>query len=165
MATGGQGNASIELAWGLAGEIVRDFGEVRLCAFGTSMAPSILPGDLLVIQRAGIYEISRGEVVLFSREGRLFIHRVADRKVSSMIDSLDEPFLITRGDRLCHDDPPVSRREFLGRVVRLERGHRKIELLSQPDGSRRWMACLLRASDRATYLYLRLAACWRTIYT
>jgi signal peptidase I len=164
MATGGHGNASIELACGLAGEIVRDFGEVRLCAFGTSMAPSILPGDLLVIQKAGIDEISPGEVVLFSREGRLFIHRVADRKVSFTAESLEESILITRGDRLCQDDPPVSSRELLGRVVCLERGRRKIELLARPDGSRGWMVRQLRASDRATYLYLRLAACWRTIH-
>jgi len=159
----------MELACVLAGEVVRSFGEVRLCAFGTSMAPSILPGDLLVIQRTGIDEISPGEVVLFSREDRLFIHRVverkvAERKVSSSAESLEERVLITRGDRLGQDDPPVSSRELLGRVVRLERGHRKIELPARRDDSRDWVVRLLRASDRATYLYILLAACRRTIH-
>ena len=76
-----QGNASIELACGLAEEVVRAFGEVRLRVFGTSMVPSILPGDLVLIQRANLHEISAGEVVLFLQNGRLFVHRVVDRKV------------------------------------------------------------------------------------
>ena len=66
-----QGNASIELACGLAEEVVRTFGEVRLRVFGTSMVPSILPGDLVLIQRASLHEISAGEVVLFLRDGTI----------------------------------------------------------------------------------------------
>src|SRR5580700_2818508 len=71
-----QGNASIEMACGLAEEVVRTFGQVRLRVFGTSMVPSILPGDLISIQRATVSEISIGEIVLYSREERLFAHRV-----------------------------------------------------------------------------------------
>ena len=75
----GRGNVSAALACGLAGEVVRTFGEVRLRVFGTSMAPSILPGDLVSVQRAGLMEISPGDIVVFSREGRLFVHRVVWR--------------------------------------------------------------------------------------
>jgi len=156
------GNPSIELASALAGEIVRTFGEVRLCAFGTSMVPSILPGDVMAIRKADLQEVSRGEVVLFSQRGRLFIHRVVDRELSSTADCIEETCLITRGDRLCHNDPPVFSRDLLGRVVSVERGNRKVQLLAQPNLPIPWIARLLRASDRATYFYLRLAACWRT---
>jgi signal peptidase I len=159
-----QRNTSTEMACGLAGEVVRTFGKVRLRVFGTSMVPSILPGDLIVIQRAGLREISPGEVVLFTWMGRLFVHRVVDRKGSSAAAGLDETFLITRGDRLAHDDPPVSSRDLLGRVVSVERGNRKVELPARTDGSTHYIARLLRASDRATYLYLRLAACRQTIF-
>lgn len=164
MPTNGQRHASIELACGLAEEVVRTFGKVRLCAFGTSMVPSILPGDLLAIQKAGLQEIAVGEVVLFSQNGRLFIHRVVDRQVSSTGDSLEEPCLITRGDRLGHNDPPVSSGELLGRVVSVERGNRQVELLAQPVRSNRLIVRLLRTSDRATYFYLRIAAYWRAIF-
>jgi signal peptidase I len=164
MLTNGQRHTSMELVCGLAGEVVRTFGEVRLRVRGTSMVPSILPGDLVAIQSAGLREISPGEVVLFSQKGRLFVHRVVDRQVSSAADGLEEPFLITRGDRLCHNDPPVSSRDMLGRVVSVKRGNRKIELLAQPNGSNRWMARLLRTSDHATVLYLFLAACWGSIF-
>ncbi len=157
-----QGNASIELACGLAEEVVRTFGGVRLRVFGTSMAPSILPGDLVLIQRASLRDISPGEVVLFLQKGRLFVHRVVDRKVTATADSHGESYLITRGDRLRHDDPPVSSLELLGRIVSIERDNRKVELVAHE--SNRLIVRLLRSSDRVTYLYLRLAAYWRTTF-
>src|ERR1700692_186590 len=130
MLTDDQGNASLEMACGLAGEIVRSFGEVRLRVFGTSMVPSIHPGDLLTIQRAGLSEISTGEVVLFFQKGRLFVQRVVDQKVAGTAVCLEGSYLITRGDRLRHDDPPVSSSELLGRVVCIERDNRKVEIAS-----------------------------------
>ena len=59
-----RGNASIEVACGLAEEIVRTFGEVRLRVFGTSMAPAILPGDLVSIHQASLLDISAGTPVV-----------------------------------------------------------------------------------------------------
>jgi signal peptidase I len=154
------GSASIELACGLTEEVVRTFGVVRLRVFGTSMVPSILPGDLVSIHRASLNDISPGEVVLFLQRGRLFVHRVVDRRMAATADSPDEPCLITRGDRLRHDDPPVSSPELLGRVVSIERDNRKVELSA--TGSNQPILRLLQSSDRLTYLYLRLAAYWRT---
>jgi len=78
-------NESTTLACSLAGEVVRRFGKVRLRVFGTSMLPSILPGDLISVQRAGLSGISSGEIVLYSREGRLFAHRVVGRAGSRKI--------------------------------------------------------------------------------
>ena len=124
------------------------FGEVRLRVFGTSMVPSILPGDLVLIQRAGLHEISPGEVVLFLQKGRLFVHRVVDRKVVATAGRPEESCLITRGDRLRHEDPPVSSPELLGRVVSIERDNRKIELraheIEPPD---RPPAAVFRSRD------------------
>ncbi len=157
-----QENASIELACGLAEEVVRTFGEVRLRVFGTSMAPSILPGDLVSIRRASLGDISPGDVVLFVQKGRLFVHRVVDRKVAATADDPGESRLITRGDRLRHDDPPVSPQELLGRIVSIERDNRKVQLL--PHQSNRPIVRLLQSSERATYLYLRFAAYWRTTF-
>jgi hypothetical protein len=154
-------NASTILACGMAREILLTFGEVRLCVFGTSMVPSLLPGDLISIRRSGLQEISPGEVVLFSRKERLFVHRVVDRIDWHNSEGLAEPCLITRGDRLGHDDPPVSSFDLLGRVVSVERGNRKVELAARTGGSSHWIVPLLRTSDRATYLYLHLVACRR----
>jgi signal peptidase I len=153
-------NEAVMLACGLAGDIVRTFGEVRLRVFGTSMVPSILPGDLISVQRAGVPEISRGEIVLYSREGRLFIHRVV-----ACTNSPEQPLLVTRGDRLNYNDPPVSSAELLGRVTSIECGDRcggrQVEIVAPPFGSNCLMLRVLRSSDRATYLYLQLAVLWR----
>ena len=150
------------MACELAMEVVRTFGRVRLRVMGTSMAPSLLPGDLISVQRAYLDEIAPGDIVMFAQRERLFVHRVAARSVLSTADGPEEPCLITRGDRHRHDDPGVSASQLLGRVVSIERGNRNVELLAQPRASSRLIARLLQTSDRATYFYLRLAACRRT---
>src|SRR5579862_8360555 len=117
MHTDSQGNASMEVACGLAEEVVRTFGEVRLRVFGISMVPAILPGDVVSVRRAIAKEISVGEAVLYCRGGRLFVHRVVDRTSPANGDGSDEPRLITRGDRMRREDSPVAPSELLGRVV------------------------------------------------
>jgi signal peptidase I len=154
--------ASEKASKALVEEVVRSFGKVRLRVLGTSMAPAVLPGDLVSVRRVDLDEISAGQMVLFLQNGRLFVHRVVSRNVVSATGNTEELCLITRGDRLRYDDPPVSSKELLGRVVSIERDNRNIELA--PHGSNRLFARLLRASDRATYLHLRLGACWRTLF-
>ena len=141
------------LACGLAGDVVRTFGRVRLRVFGTSMAPSILPGDLISVQRAVMSEISSGDIVLYEREGRMFAHRVV-----GCMQSPGGSLLIARGDRLRHNDPPVSSRELLGKVISIERGNSQRRPASCLSGWERMIVHLLRNSEYATYLYLRVAA-------
>jgi len=162
MQTDGQGNASMEMASGLAEEIIRKFGEVRLRVFGTSMAPAILPGDLVLVRRAALDEISAGDVILFARDGRFFVHRTVRRAVAPSTDNAGESCLITRGDRLQHDDPAVFSGEILGRVISLVRDGRRITL--DPCGASGLFARLLRASDHLTFVYVRLLAGWRSLF-
>ena len=157
-------NVSTTLACSLAGEVVRRFGKVRLRVFGTSMLPSILPGDLISVQRAGLSGISSGEIVLYSREGRLFAHRVVGRA-----GSREDPRLITRGDRLSHNDPPVSSSELLGRVTSIEcgdgRGHGRVRPAARLNTRQQMIVRILQTSDRAAYLYLRLVGHWRSSFS
>jgi signal peptidase I len=152
----GPQDESTTLACGLAREIVRTFGVVRLRVLGTSMVPSILPGDLISVQRADLSEIAPGEIVLYMRDNRFFVHRVVTRAGNQ-----DDPRLITRGDRLLHNDPTVSSSELLGRVtsVRTHDGRRQREIRSAISVSvwEQIFIQVLRTSDRATSLYLRLA--------
>lgn len=154
----GPADAYAVLACGLARDVVRNFGEVRLRALGTSMVPSILPGDLISIQRASMSQISPGEVVLFERDGRVFAHRVIDTAGSP--GTLQ---LITRGDRLCYNDPPVSAVELLGRVTSIERDRKQILPPAPLTGWKQFLCWLLRSSDHATYVYVTLAARWRHV--
>jgi signal peptidase I len=158
-----QGNASVELACGLAGEVVRNFGEVRLRVLGTSMVPSVLPGDHVLIQRAALEEILPGEIAVFLREGRLFVHRVVERKKMSVGGSGNEELcLITRGDRQRDCDLPVNSSELLGRVICIERDQREIKVA--PNKVIRLTSRLLQSSDSATSLYLLLSTFSRSIF-
>lgn len=156
-------NARTTLACGLASDVVRRFGGVRLRVFGTSMVPSILPGDLISVQRANVCEISIGEIVLYSRDDRLFAHRVVARAGSH-----DDPRLITRGDRLSHNDPLVSSLELLGRVTSIQcgdgRGHRPVRPAARVRRWEQMTARVLRISDHATSVYLRLVRYWRSFF-
>ena len=149
-------NVSTAVACGLTGEVIRAFGRIRLRVFGTSMVPSVLPGDLISVQRANLSEISLGEIVLYLRDDRLFVHRVVARA-----GDRDDPRLITRGDRLTYDDPSVSCSELLGRVTSIQtpdgRWHREVRPATGLSVWEQMFAYVVRTSDRATYLYLRLA--------
>src|SRR5438876_10513421 len=95
--------ARTEAGCSLAAEVVSSFGEVCLRVTGSSMLPSVWPGDILTICRTDVTGVLEGEIVLFAREGRLLAHRVLCK-----LESGDEPLLITRGDSLSEADPPVS---------------------------------------------------------
>ena len=89
--------------------MIRRFGALRLRVSGFSMLPSIWPGDIACVSRVDAYR--PGDVVLlFSRKGRLFIHRVVEMSGGAVV---------TRGDSMLDADPPVAVSDVLGRLARL----------------------------------------------
>ena len=137
----------------LAAEVADTFGRVRLRVSGTSMAPAIRPGDLLSVEAAKLEQVSPGEIVVFAREGRLIAHRLVAKT-----ETTGERYLVTRGDRTRRNDFLVSSAELVGRVTSIERGGSPIHACTRLSLMQQVMCRLLRFSDRATYLYLRLAA-------
>ena len=77
----------------LAEEVLCLAGELRLRVTGTSMLPSVWPGDILHIRRQDTIESLPGDIVLVRRQGRLCAHRVVKK-----ISKEGEPYWITRGD-------------------------------------------------------------------
>jgi Peptidase S24-like len=104
---------------GLAAEILRCHGTVRLKVWGTSMLPSVWPGDLLTIQSAAYDEAGPGDIVLVLRDKRFFVHRLVERRLDPDCISW-----VTRGDAMPHCDPPAAASELLGRVVGIRRANR-----------------------------------------
>ena len=84
---------------------------------GSSMLPTLRPGDRMVVRRREFSEMQAGQIVLYSRGGWLVAHRVVRRAAGP-----DGECLITRGDSLLQDDSPVQESEVLGVVVSIERG-------------------------------------------
>lgn len=128
----------------LAGEVLRSVGRLHLKALGWSMLPSILPGDTVFVQTASIKEVGLGDIVLFSRGGRFFIHRVVE------ISDYPEPArVITCGDAMPQSDPPVNASELLGKVEHIIRNGRLIRTSRTPGFAARTISAAARRSHLA----------------
>lgn len=103
----------------LAVEVLNSAGRVWLRVNGWSMLPSVWPGDTVLIEHVNSGEISDGDIVLFGRDRRLFVHRVINRR--------SETGVVTCGDAMRAPDLPVHENELLGRVVLLCRNGNPIE--------------------------------------
>lgn len=125
----------------LAAEVLRNTGKLRLVARGHSMLPALWPGDLLNIEAAGLDRVRAGDVVLFIREGRFFIHRVVGRNEST------RPSLVTRGDSMPQADAPVFAEELLGRVVSFQRHRTRSSGVPPCCWWRRCLGLVLAYSD------------------
>jgi signal peptidase I len=109
------------------GAKIRTNGSACFRVLGTSMFPWVRSGDFVFVRRSDFATASVGEVVLFEREQRLFVHRVL-RHATDKSAGQTRPLLITKGDALDRKDAPISMEEFLGRVTRVHRGQRHIDL-------------------------------------
>src|SRR5438477_13020920 len=98
----------------------------RLRGNGFSMLPSIWPGDIACVSRVAAYR--PGDVVLFSRNGRLFVHRVVEMSGGAVV---------TRGDSMLDADPPVALSDVLGRVESIERVGSRGAMAERVSGGRR----------------------------
>jgi hypothetical protein len=138
---------------GLAAEILRCRGTVYLKAWGTSMLPSVWPGDLLTIQSAAHDEIFPGDIVLVLRDNRFFVHRLVERRGSK-----DCASWITRGDAVPQNDPPAATCEMLGRVGSIRRANHNFVPSRRLSPLRAAMAWMLSRWDRCRNLTLRVHA-------
>lgn len=126
----------------LAQEVLSEFGQLRLRVTGSSMLPSVLPGDTLSFQTCPPDSLRRGSIVLIRRDGRLFAHRLL---------ALTPGGLLTQGDSMPQPDPPTLLDDFLGVLVGQQRGAREIAVSSSPRFGR-W---LMRRSAFARRVFLR----------
>jgi signal peptidase I len=103
----------------LAAEVLLANRTLTLKAFGTSMLPTLWPGDLTHIQSCSFDEVHPGDIVLCRTNSRFSLHRVT-RKVVEGADS----WLITRGDSMPGPDPRVSSANVLGKVIEVQHASR-----------------------------------------
>ena len=117
--------------------MIRRFGALRLRVNGFRMLPTIWPGDIACVSRVVAYR--PGDVVLFSRKGRLFVHRVVEMSGGAVV---------TRGDSMLDADPPVALSDVLGRVEAIERGGSRVAMAERVSGGRRAAGAVLGQSGR-----------------
>ena len=136
-------------------ETLQIWGAVNLKAWGTSMLPSLWPGDLLTIQNTAWETVVPGDIVLLLRDHRVFIHRLIEKRLDQNV-----PSWITKGDAMPLNDPPATEfpTKFLGRVAAIRRGHRSFvpdRQISLAHSAAAWIFC---RSDRFRNLALRIHA-------
>ena len=117
-------------------------GSAEIRVTGSSMLPSVFPGDVLTVQRSGFSQVGVGDLVLFLRNGRIFAHRI----ITSYRGGVRK--LITRGDALRKRDAPVGANELLGRVVSIRR--RDSEISPRWTLSKRGTSILFQRSELLT---------------
>jgi hypothetical protein len=134
----------------LAAETLLQFSEVRFVAHGTSMLPSIYPGDCLTANSFGSKVPRCGDIVLCRRAGEFRVHRIVD-----ILDETSATLFILRGDALLENDPPVSRTEILGRVTSLLRRGKSFDLDLVKGLRHLALRSLVRRSKFSAVLLLR----------
>jgi Peptidase S24-like len=98
-------------------------GRISLRVHGTSMQPWVRPKDIALIRKISLENVRCGDVVLFRRENHLFVHRIVEKR-----GSLNAAQLFSKGDAHPTSDGMVQEQELLGRVVRIYRHGRRIDL-------------------------------------
>lgn len=94
--------------------------------------------------------ISEGDIVLFGRDRRLFVHRVVTGSQPQNAE------IVTRGDAMPAPDPPVSESDLLGRVSFILRDGKCIEPSRSLRFSERAVAALVRRSAFAARVVVRV---------
>jgi hypothetical protein len=142
----------------LAIGVLRATGKVRFAARGYSMLPTLWPGDLLTVATIPFEEVCPGDVVLYRRWERFFIHRVLRKSRGA---GSDRPSLVTRGDSMSGYDAAVLPEELLGTVISVERASGPSMRVPACSVIGRMIGLALGYSDRLRGVVLRWHG-WRT---
>lgn len=114
------------------------------------MYPWIQDGDVLEIQPVTAEDARIGDVLFVELEhGGVLAHRLICKRIED-----GRTWLVTKGDALVCSDPPVAADRLLGRVVRLERQDRVINLQNSL-----LFRILGRVLARWAFIGLRLCHC------
>lgn len=105
-------------------------GRVNLRVYGSSMLPWVRPRDIVVVRHATLAKVACGDIVLFARGERLFVHRVIGKSSTGNTN-----LLVTKGDAQPQRDAPISGDELLGKVSALYRGWHWVNFDSSAQGA------------------------------
>jgi signal peptidase I len=143
-------SAGLQIATGteLTAEVLLRFGSARIRVQGSSMLPTLRPGDEVELLAVPFHEAEIGDIVAYRHDERLFVHRVVEKN--------SQKGFLTRGDALRHVDAPVSESEFLGLVVGVIRNGEKVE--QRDSVAYRAMASVFRRSRLCAALYVKFVS-------
>ena len=124
---------------------------IQLRLTGTSMMPTICPGDLVWVKPVKVEELGPGDVILFLRDDRYTVHRIVAMDVNA-----DKLVIRTRGDTLLSDDQLLRASEVKGLVTATQRFGTERPICRVPQLASRILSGIVRRSDRFRHLIFRL---------
>ena len=103
----------------LSRELLEEGLTIRITATGTSMYPTIRPGDIIeIVPFGGTGDLLEpGEVVALNRDDDMVVHRFI-----GYFERDGRRWVFTRGDSVLRADEPVPAEAVAGRVVTVIRG-------------------------------------------
>jgi signal peptidase I len=132
----------------LAGEVLHSCGTLRLRVMGWSMLPAVWPGDTLFVESASTAAVTEGDIILFAKERRFFVHRIVKR--------LEQSNFLSRGDAMRKPDPVVHSEELLGKVCSIVRNGKRLAVRRNRGVFERATAGLVAHSPLAARLLVRV---------
>jgi signal peptidase I len=133
-------------------DVLRKYGSCRLQVSGTSMLPTLRPGDTVSIESRGLSQLKVGDIVLYERGGRFFLHRLVALPAERFPGRL-----VTRGDSMPQADPAVRVESVLGVLATVRRGENWIAVPGTMPRMTRVAAALLARSGALVRLALYIA--------
>jgi signal peptidase I len=133
----------------LCQEVLEKDGCLRFRALGSSMLPSLRPGDVITVGSVEPHTILLGDVILYRQNDRLYAHRVIGKKGVEEMD-----LLITKGDYVPSSVSCINDYEIMGKVIKIERRGRIIRL---DTPFHRWWGRLIAKTSSWLYPFFRVA--------
>lgn len=94
-------------------------GSIQITVNGNSMFPFLKNNDRIILNKAGLDQISIGDIVLTDKGNRLLCHRVFKKNTNS---------LRTKADALIYSDELAQEKDLIGKVVVIRSGKKTIRL-------------------------------------
>jgi hypothetical protein len=118
------------------------------------MLPTLWPEDIIIVSPTDFSQITSGNIALFRRGNRFFVHRVLSTdKVKKEI--------LSRGDAMPRTDPPFVSSELLGEVQIIIRNGKQMKPSRNMSLGHRGFAQLVQRSTWAARMAVMALTCTR----
>ena len=108
---------------------------LRFRALGSSMYPFIRSRDLVTIVPVNENNINLGDIIFYKRKSNFILHRLVEINKNNK-----EIFFITKGDFLPSNDEPFNITDIYGKVIKIERNKKSIDISSMLWKINEWVS-------------------------
>lgn len=93
---------------------------------GKSMNPILKEGDRLLVKELSSEDVHLGDAIVYKSKDRLIVHRFLYRKLKDQ----NLLYMVAKADNSSETDPPFNSQYFIGKVVEINRGRKRLKLES-----------------------------------